>query len=68
MDQTKQLLKSFCLEGKITTKHAQEIEELLDKAFKAQREEMIEIMKKMPTGMFDSTPYLKDIIHKLKTK
>jgi len=60
----KNLIKSFHLEGKITEQHAKDIEEILENREK----EIIKEIEKLPTGMFDSTPYKKDLINIINKK
>jgi len=53
------------LEKKIYKMSITQLENFIDKLLATQRKEIIKMIEKLPTGMFDSTPYKKIIIAKL---
>jgi hypothetical protein len=41
------------------------VREEIEEAVQQERKRIVKLLKDFPTGMFDSTPYLKDLINKI---
>jgi len=65
-------ISKFALEGKISQKHAEEIDEMIENKLKAQRQEIIEMIEKMgsPINSADElkrADILIEVIKKIET-